>query len=73
MAWFAITGDERSLLQILAAVSALSQSSCRTVGALGFPFLFSYKKTIREFSGSPVVRTWCSHCRRPRFCPWSES
>ena len=24
----------------------------------------------QEFSGSPVVRTLCSHCRGPRFNPW---
>ena len=26
---------------------------------------------IKEFPGSPLVKTWCFHCCGPRFNPWS--
>lgn len=33
--------------------------------------LFSHQGTIiREFTGSPVVRTWCLHCWGYEFNPW---
>ena len=32
----------------------------------------SYKHKLREFSGSPVARTWCFHCHGPEFNSWSS-
>lgn len=29
------------------------------------------QNNIREFLGSPMVRTWYLHCHGPRFSPWS--
>ena len=34
-------------------------------------FVHSFSKYLWEFPGRPVVRTPCSHCRGPRFNPWS--
>ena len=35
------------------------------------PSLFYFKSPSWEFPGGPVVRTPPSHCRGPRFNPWS--
>ena len=64
-----ITKHKRSFSKDLKVLRKLS-FSCEGMSQVRMDWLCSLRNYLRDFPGSPVVKTPCSPCWRHRFHPW---